>query len=234
MKKLILVLSAMTLLSSGAWADLQKGSQTLSVFLGGSGSNSTLDLSGSQQGNEPIGDGGGAVGASYLYYVKSEPLIGVGLDFNASRLSEDHSRNLIFGNDSNTYANSDILMLIGRLAFPSGKLRPYIQGGVGFDTTLIHMTSQPQVGHTWADTGTIETRTLFDDRSTTVAAGWAIGMDWYLTERFLLGLEYRNSYFRAKQSPTAAGTALGLYDVNEGWDISNLFLRIGWTWGASH
>ena len=233
MKKTLIVFTLLILGVAGARADLQKGSQSASVFFGGAGSNSELDLGGSGKGNDMIGHGGGALGASYLYYVRNEPLVGVGLDFNASKLDTDHSRDLFPGNDSNTYAHSAIVMAIARLAYPRGKLRPYIQGGLGFDSTYIHMDSQPQSGRTWSDTGTTENRTLFDDRSTTLALGWAVGMEAYLTEHFFLGLEYRNTYFGAQQSPTAAGRAQGLHDINDGWQISDILFRLGWTWGAS-
>jgi hypothetical protein len=63
----------------------------------------------------------------------------------------------------------------------------------------------------WTDTGSLETRTLLDDGHVGPAVAGSIGLHVYLTERFFLGVEYKDMVLFGKDfSPTAAGEREGL------------------------
>lgn len=226
MKRIILALPLIAL-STLAFADLQKGSHLLSLY-GGAGFTSSQFEYGVTGGEEPVADGGGSWGAQWVYVVKDTPSIGLGLDASISDLSEHRTLDLVRGSDSTSSMRSAVLLAIARLTFPTGRARPYIFAGIGAHRTRASISAKPYGTNTWSDTSTTESRVLLDETKSSLALGFGVGIDFYVTQRLFLGTEFRAvALGHRRYDQTAQAASVGLDLQKNGLDTQALLFRLG-------
>ena len=213
-----------------AEADLQAGSQTFTLF-GGSANGSGRDVLTTADDDHHHGrEHGHIAGAQYLYFFRSVPALGIGLDGSWSSL-RDRSDHLLSGDRLRLHERATVAMPILKLTFPTGHLRPYIFGGIGAARTSGFASAQPLSGVTWTDTGTTERRTLVDDHAWQAAASAGVGLDFYFTEHVFMGLEARETALgRHRYRTTADGQALGV-TLRSPSNLQNVLVRLGMKWG---
>jgi opacity protein-like surface antigen len=205
--------SALILVLSGSvlHADYSKGDVMLQLYGGGASVSGKYHQPGVHEDEQAYADGGGMVGGQFLYYLGGNPCWALGVDVSHAGLDEHISDQLLTNRRTKSSMKATAGLLIARLAYPKGRWRPYLQGGLGVHHTKLHLEGTPALGTIWGDTGTAETRTLLDDGRAGPALSGAIGLHVYLTERFFIGAEYRVlDLMRKDFSPTAAGLNEGL------------------------
>lgn len=215
------------LVTGVARADLHKGSQMLSLF-GGVGFSSSKFEYGVTGGEEEVGDGGGAFGAQWVYTLRESPAVGIGLDASVTELSDRRTLTLVRGTDATTTLRTSALLAIMRLSYPTGRLRPYIFGGLGIHRTKAFISAKPYSTFTWSDTATSEDRVLLDETKTSLAIGYGVGLDLYLTERVFFGAEYRGialAHRNFDQTPSATSAGLDLH--KDSLNVQAILLRLG-------
>jgi opacity protein-like surface antigen len=230
MKKAFFVFVALISTIATAHADFVKGSQTLALFGGAGGSSDRYDFRGPD--DRPVSGGGGAWGAQYLYYVTAFPAIAFGADLNRSYNGNFHSDHLIGNTNTTARLKSTIGMLIARLSFPRGRWRPYLFGGVGVHHSSLFLSGQPAPGDSWPDGGA-DSRVLIDRHQTSVAVGYGVGLDAFVSETIFVGVELRGTVLGGlKPEETAAARSAGLslrHDTIP--SQGNIFFRLGYKFG---
>lgn len=224
--KLFKLLIFLALLAGSAQAEFTAGSQTISVFGGFGGSNTNFDF---QPGNkEPVTGYGGAFGGQYFYYLRGTPAIALGIDVASSLNGNGRRDDLLTGLNSTERLKSVVELIMARLSYPRGKIRPYIFSGVGVHDSVLQLSAQPQAGVTWLGGGT-ESRMLIDERETSAALGYGIGLDIFATESLFFGLELRGVWLVGLNTDTTpAITAAGYFrDNKEDVEQGNIFFRAG-------
>jgi len=214
-------------------ADTRKGSSTLSLF-GGLGFSSSRYELGVTGGEEPVARGGGTFGGQWVYYFQESPSYGIGLDASGTHLSDRRTTDLVRGADTTSYLNSNVLLVIMKLSYPTGRVRPYVFGGVGAHHSHTFVSGMPYGGNTWSDTHTSENRVLLDETHKSLALGGGIGLEMYLTEQLFIGAEYRGvmlAHKRYEETPAAASA--GLVFQKSDLDVQSLLLSIGVKFGPS-
>jgi hypothetical protein len=229
MKRFLAAMVVMIFASSGAYADLTKGSQTAAIFGGVGGSETQYDYEPGDR--ENVTSGGGAVGAQYLYYVTGNNIfsIGVGGDVAHSFNSDNDTDEMLDGKNASARLKSTVVLPIVRATFLQGVFRPYIFTGLGFHSSSQKLTATPQAGTTWSGGGT-ETRTLIDENATGLAVGGGIGVDIFPTESFFFGMELRGAWLNDLDTDdTLAIRNAGYTEDTDSNGISqgNLFFRVG-------
>jgi opacity protein-like surface antigen len=220
------LLILLVLLAGTARADFTAGSQTISVFGGFGGSNTNFDY---QPGNrESVTGSGSAFGAQYFYYLRGTPSIALGIDVASSLNGNGRSDDLLTGLNSTERLKSVVEMIMARLSYPHGKIRPYIFSGVGVHDSVLQLSAQPQAGVTWPGGGA-ESRMLVDERKTSAALGYGIGLDIFPTESLFFGLELRGVWLAGLNTDsTSALTAAGYFrDDKQDVEQGNIFFRAG-------
>ena len=220
-----------------SYGELAAGSQTLSIMAGGgfSGSEFDKDVSGNTNHHEKIANPGGAFGAQYLYYVRSGPALGVGLDILRSSLREHLADSLSTQYDFRTRFQPTAVLAIAKLAFGQGRIHPYLFGGIGFHRTTFYWDFQPKNGTTWFDTQTADNRRIVEGTGTGFAGAGGAGMDIFLTPSIFIGAEARGTYLGTATYPiTAEGRALGFSGSDPRGDfvVFNLLGRVGVKFGG--
>jgi opacity protein-like surface antigen len=120
-----------------------------------------------------------------------------------------------------------------KLAFPSGRFRPYVLGGLGAARSSLQSYISPGAGSSWADTGTSEVRQTFDSVKYGVAWSWGAGLDWFMAEHFFLGLELRETYLSQRlHQPTSFGASQGIAAVRDPKSLTAVLLKVGVKFGA--
>ena len=231
MKKTLWIVFVTGLAASAAQADFVKGSQTATIFGGFGGSSERYDFRGPDE--KPITGAGGAWGAQYLYYLDAAPAIALGADLNASYNGNLRTDRLIANADATARLKSTIEMIIARLAFPRGAVRPYLFVAVGAHQSSLLVSARPLAGTTWSNGGT-DSRVLIDEHEISLAIGYGIGLDLFFTESLFFGTELRGTRLAGTRPDiTPSGQALGfaLRD-RRGASQGNVFLRLGWKFGA--
>jgi opacity protein-like surface antigen len=226
------ILLSMTSLSFGEW---QAGSQALTLLAGGgfSGSEYDQDVTGDPNKREKVADPGAAIGAQYLYFAKSEPTLGFGVEILKSALQEHASSDLLKDYNTWTRFQPTTFLALAKLAFGQGRINPYLFGGLGFHRTTFFWDLQP-TDTVWPDTGTQERRRIIDDTGTGFAGAAGMGVDIFLTRSFFVGAEARGTYLgKAGYSTTAQAADVGLTGEARGDFLTfNLLGRIGLRFGA--
>lgn len=229
------VLLSMTSLSFG---ELSAGSQTLTLVAGGgfSGSEFDHDISGNSNKHEKIASPGGAFGAQYVYYLRSAPAVGLGLDILNSSLQEHFADSLSTQYNFRTRFQPTTVLAVAKLAFGQGRIHPYLFGGIGFHRTSFYWDFQPKGSTTWFDTNTQDNRRIVEGTATGFAGAGGIGVDIFLTPSVFLGAEGRGTYLGTATYPlTAQARALGFSGSDPRGDFVsfNLLACIGVKFGAN-
>jgi hypothetical protein len=116
-----------------------------------------------------------------------------------------------------------LYQMVTKLAFPSGRFRPYVLGGIGASRSMLDANFKTPVGEI----------TTFNSAKYGFLASIGIGLEFFIGEHFFLGPEWR-TYFLSQNEhqPTDAGRALGIEPVRDPSSMGTLLLRLGWKFGA--
>ncbi len=227
MKNTLSTVIVLLAVAASAFADTGRGSQTLALFGGLGFSSSKFDMA-ETGGDELVADGGGTWGGQYVYFFKDKPVMGIGIDAFGTNLDDRKTLSLVRGAEASSYLHTRVFLAILKVAFPTGRLRPYIFGGLGAHRTHTFLSATPYGSFTWSDTGTTERRVLIDENKTSLAVGYGIGLDAFITEHFFLGAEYRGTFLGHKEYDAHPGaTAAGLRFEDDGLNVQALLLRAG-------
>ena len=228
MKRLAMTIVMVSILGTWAQADFDKGSQTIAVFGGLSGSSAHYSY---QPGTDrPVTGAGGAIGGQYVYYAKGSPAIGIGLDLNSSMNGTRTDDDLLAGGyNTDQRLKSVIGLAIVKLAYPHGLFRPYVFGGMGVHSSSQLLTATPQPGVTWPNPPLGGQRVLVDEHKTSFALGGGVGFDLFLTETFFLGTELRGTLLTGLDTDDNAAIRYSGYTARNNYGISqgNILLRAG-------
>lgn len=176
----IMLISAALLLAMSAQADVNNEFQFL---LGGVSPTSKISI----QGTDSVGTSGLAFGGRYLRST-IYPELQIGGEIMSLMPGSATSGTLITNTDSNVQVKTLTFMADAKLAKPDGPVRPWGLVGVGFHSTNMHIDSTPKPGFAWTDTGTRETRTAVDSSKAGVAATLQAGLDFPLSDQFMIGV----------------------------------------------
>ncbi len=198
---------------SVAHADYHKGTTSFQIYGGGAGFGGRYDLP-ARDDERPYADGGGVIGGQFLYFIKDMPSLAVGFDVLHAGFDRHNSTLLLPNRYTQSSADNTAGFFVGRLSYPKGRFRPYVQGGVGVHHTALQLQASPINGFSWPDTGTSEDRNLYKEGHTGPALEGAIGIYFYFVENFFIGAEYKEiGLFGPDFSPTMAGRSEGLGDT---------------------
>ncbi len=211
------------LLSVGGWAraDYSRGNQSLSIGLGPAGYSKPMDVN---NGESRLEDCGGVVFLQYLYFLKGEPSIGLGLELAGSGFEEDGDSSLVPGGKSEAKSQAAMTQLVAKLSYPKGRWRPYVIGGIGSARTTLNADIQTASGE----------QATFDSGKYGFASNAGVGLDIFLGKRFFFGPELRYYLLsRRLHEPTDYGRSIGVKAVRDPGSISTVMLRIGWIFGGA-
>jgi opacity protein-like surface antigen len=133
----------------------------------------------------------------YLHDVA--PHLAIGLQGEALMPGDRTSQVLLTNNNTNTHFEAFDAMGMARVQFGSGRLRPYVMGGVGVYSAYLNIDSRPKPGYVWPDTGVNDTRTLVDSSSGGFIGAFQAGLDYDLFSSVRLG-----AFFSYRHLGTAA------------------------------
>jgi opacity protein-like surface antigen len=194
-----------------AHADYHKGDYMFQIYSGGAALGGRYHQPGVNKDEQNYADGAGVIGGQFLYYILDNPCLAVGVDVSHAGFDSHKSGQLLTNRNTQSSADSTVGVFVARLVYPKGRIRPYIQGGLGVHHTSLTLEGTPINSPGWQDTGTMETRPLVDDGHVGPAIEGAIGVHVYVTERFFVGAEYKVLDLVGKDfTPTAAGRLEGL------------------------
>jgi opacity protein-like surface antigen len=209
-----------------AGADFVRGSQTLAVGLGAGGSYTQYDYQVGKQRN--VTGGGGAFGGQYLYYVTDLPAVGVGVDLTSSLNGDKREDDLLNGIDTTARLKSLVGLVMARLSYPRGRFRPYIFAGIGAHHSSQQLSGRPLAGNSWAGGGN-ESRMLVDERETSAALGYGVGIDMFATENIFFGAEVRGIWLIGLDTDDTAALRRAGFTSHSRDDTTqgNVLFRIG-------
>jgi opacity protein-like surface antigen len=194
-----------------AHAQGMKGATSFQLYGGGASISGRYDRPGVDRDERDYADGGGLIGGEFLYYVQDAPTVAFGVDISHAGFGNHDSALLLPHLFTASSAQSTSGLVVARLGFPLGRVRPYLQGGVGLHQTSLTLKGVPFDGFAWTDTNTSEERRMYDNGHVGPALGGAVGLHVYLTEQFFIGAEYRFIGLLGKDfEPTAEGRREGL------------------------
>lgn len=197
--------------STFARADYAKGMAMFQIYGGGAALSGRYHQPGVNKDEQDYADGGSVIGGQFLYYVSDSPCLALGFDVSHADFSSHESYQLLINRFTSSSAKNTTGFVVARLAYPKGRVRPYIQGGLGAQATSLTLDGTPINASSWADTHTTETRQLLNSSDVGPAIEGAIGLHVYLTKRLFIGAEYKILDLIGKDfSPTAAGQSEGL------------------------
>ena len=188
MKRLISAIMALLFIGSASWADFVRGSQTIAAYGGFGGSSTQYDFKPGDQ--RTVTGAGAAFGAQYLYYVKSSPAVAIGADLTQALNGNRQSDATLTGYDTTAHLRSLVGLVMARLAYPRGEVRPYIFFGAGMHHSHQELSARPLSGNSWPGGGA-ESRTLIDERQTSAAIGYGVGLELFPPDAFFIGTEVR-------------------------------------------
>lgn len=219
---------AIVLAVATARADYRKGEVMFQIYGGGAALGGRYDRPGVNKDEQDYADGGSVIGGQFLYYVTDSPCLALGFDISHSRFDSHTSVQLVPNLLTNSSADNTTGLLVARLVYPKGRLRPYIQGGIGAHHTSLTLEGEPMNPSVWSDTGTSEERALYDNGHLGAAFEGAIGLHIYLTERFFIGAEYKVIDLLGKEfTPTPAGQLEGLTNTDGNVSESAIGFMLG-------
>jgi opacity protein-like surface antigen len=167
---------------------------------------------------------GPIVGVRYLRMISSK--FGWGLQADYYHFgAKTHPLTDQFGAQLNARSSDNVATaeIMGRYSIlPDARVVPYLHSGVG--VAYFHQLSegQPIAGTSgWSDTGTAENRQLQDTSSVGFSYSAGVGVETYLTNSLVLGLETAWHIFGVSQ------TSFGTSTIN----VPSVSLRLGWRFG---
>ena len=228
MKRFLLTLGLAIGSCSWVHADLVRGSQMVAIYGGVGGSSTPYDFEPGRR--RSVTGGGGALGGQYVYTLTNHPCLAVGADVASSLNGDARSERMLLGYDTTARLKALTGLVIARLSFPRGTVRPYLFAGLGAHHSTQELSAQPLLGQTWPDGGT-ESRILIDEHRTSAAIGYGIGLDIFPKEAFFIGVEARGTWLAGLHTKdTAALRAAGFTadeDREQDIELGNIFLRFG-------
>jgi opacity protein-like surface antigen len=217
----------MTLVSVSAHADYTQGTTMFQIYGGGAVLSGHYAQPGISRDEQDYADGGSVIGSQFLYYISDSPCVAMGFDVSHTDFASHESFLLLPSFYTQSSAKNTTGLIIARLAYPKGRVRPYVQGGLGAQSMTLTLDGTP-VNSTWSDTGTTETRQLLDSREIGPALEGAIGLHVYLTKRLFVGAEYKVLELIGKDfSPTSAGQTEGIVKTSGIVTESSIGLMLG-------
>ena len=211
-----------------AGADYSKGMAMFQIYGGGAALGGRYHQPGVNKDEQDYADGGSVIGGQFLYFISDSPCLALGFDVSHTDFDSHDSYQLLTNRFTRSSAKNTTGLLIARLAYPKGRIRPYIQGGLGAHGTSLTLDGTPINSKTWYDTPTTETRRLLDSGHMGPAFEGAIGLHVYLTERLFIGAEYKVMDLLGKDfSPTAAGQLEGVLKANGNVSESSIGFMLG-------
>jgi len=225
---LTLGITAVLLTTAPVRADYTKGMAMFQIYGGGAVLGGRYNQPGVNKDEQDYADGGSVIGGQFLYYISDSPCVALGFDVSHADFDSHGSYHLLTDRYTSSSAKSTAGLLIARLAYPKGRIRPYVQGGLGAQSTSLTLDGTPINSMTWKDTPTTETRQLLDSSQVGPVFEEAIGLHVYLTKRFFIGAEYKVMELIGKDfSPTAAGQSEGLLKTSGSVSESSIGLMLG-------
>ena len=224
---LVLALAAGALLPAARGYCDDDPANFFSVNLGMNQPRSYVDFTNVGGGKALNGKPGYAAGVQYLYH--PSPVFGFGVEVDAATRSKRDS-NILISNGKTTVSGQTVLaMLVMRLvALPHAFIHPYLLLGGGYHLTTLKMESKPLPGYSWADTGTMEQRSLYNSRAGGAAAMGRVGLEVPLGDTLFLAAEGGlTSLGRVRFKPTPAAQALGFPPLQGTMLLGQAFLRVG-------
>jgi len=213
---------------NSAQADYTQGMTMFQIYGGGAVLSGRYHQPGVSKDEQDYADGGGVIGGQFLYYISDNPCIALGFDVSHADFDSHNSYLLLPNRYTQSSAKNTTGLIIARVAYPKGRVRPYIQGGLGAQSTSLSLDGTPINASTWTDTPTTETRRLLDSSHIGPALEGAIGLHVYLTPRFFVGAEYKVMELIGKDfSPTAAGATEGVVTTHGIVSESSIGLMLG-------
>jgi len=217
-----------SVLASSSCADYTKGTAMFQIYGGGAALSGRYHQPGVNNDEQDYADGGSMIGGQFLYFISDSPCIALGFDVSHADFDSHDSNELLANRFTQSSAKNTTGLVIARLAYPKGRIRPYIQGGLGAQATSLTLDGTPINLTTWSDTGTSETRRLLDSSHIGPALEGAVGLHVYITQRFFIGAEYKvMALFGKDFSPTANGVHEGLLSSNGNVGESSIGLMLG-------
>jgi opacity protein-like surface antigen len=227
-RRSILVGLAIVLVAAATHADYQKGDVMFQIYGGGAALGGRYHQPGVNKDEQDYADSGGVIGGQFLYYVTDSPCLALGFDVSHTSFDSHDSNQLIPTLFTQSSADNTTGVFVARLVYPKGRVRPYIQGGLGAHHTSLTLNGTPTNPSGWNGTGAMETRALFDDGHIGPAVEGAIGVHVYVTTRFFVGVEYKVIDLIGKDfTPTAAGQLQGLTNTDGTVSESAIGLMLG-------
>ena len=156
-----------------------------------------------------------------------------GVEMNYTKRGDKDSQVLIPGSATNISGNSLTALGLARVSFRvDKKARPYLLGGFGMHKSKVAIKVTPNLGYTWANTGTREQRTFVEGSKSGLAGALRGGMEFDMGESGFIGFEGGWTIIsEATYDATAAGQTAGLAGVKGGITNFDLFGRIGFKFG---
>jgi opacity protein-like surface antigen len=207
-----------------AMAQFSAGSSEAGFTVGGAIPLTKTDLTDLGGKNETAVKSGVDFGGRYLYH--TTPVWAFGGEVSYSAFG-DKTHDLGGLAEIKESAGALDVQGIAKYTFAADKkTRPYLIGGIGYGSLKLKTQTKPVGGAAWADTGTTESRTNFDENFGGLALSMGAGFEHFLTDTLLLGIEGRWKYLGTKD--TVNDPVLGAT-----WDIksnSSLLLTAGLSW----
>jgi len=227
MKRYFTPLLAILLLGTSARADFTKGDKTLALYGGFYGSGSEYDYNPGNK--EPVSGSGPAFGGQFLYYIKTFPSIAVGADLISGLNGGRRDSDLLSGYETTARVKSLVGLLITRLAYPRGEIRPYIFAGAGMHHSTQQLSALPLSGNAWADGGT-DSRMVVDEHKTSAALAYGIGLDLFPAESFFIGTELRSVWLAGLNTGDNATLRAEGFTADEKRNVSQgyVMMHLGW------
>lgn len=186
-------------------ARAQEYDNELSVFGGPMVSRSKIMIDQEAEISRPGFSGG------VRYLRQNSEYFGLGMEALSLVPQERRSTSLIANGFTTTNFQSIHALIVLRLGPSEGILKPYLLAGLGAHATTLKIVSTPRFGFGWSDTGTTETRTLFNSRALGAAGKAQAGLDIAIGGSATLGgYAALHVMGNAKYLPTKEAVSLGI------------------------
>ncbi len=189
--------------------DYGESGQELSLGLGLGIPGGSIDFTPAGGGKADNGTLGPSVDGRYLYRVL--PRLSVGGEVGWLHRSQTSTQDLMPFADSNVSGNSILLLALAKYELiDHGGTRPYAAVGIGAHRTSLVVDATPLSGFAWSDTGTAESRRLYDASSWGFASALRLGVDFHVMAPSVFSLEAGwTALTGGNYGPTQAGLAIG-------------------------
>jgi len=229
-------LATMSCLSLPVRAELKAGDHIVSFNAGASFPLNEVDFADVGGGKETAVKTGPGFSAQYLYHLTPSFAFG-GEAAYAAYGDKDH---MITVNTFTGPANLNVTLAskawavqaVARYVLvPEKMIHPYFLGGLGMGGVHSKTTTTPIPPAVWTPSGTQETRTNSEGNATGVAFSLGAGVDGYITESWLLGLDLRWIYLGTKKSFDDQVFGAGVTDELEASKAFVISGKIGYKFG---